>query len=237
MLNAVLFIAATTFAQTGPTDSVFGEKEEAIVYRYQAEMEQKGAISVVPSAVSFEAFVDYEKAAHAKDRGRCDEMEKQGQIYWIDSGTRCHVVRSWGMSVGPVIRAGREIRLLNGKHKGKIGWILAKYLRKYPRIRIEPPERYTDETWDTPRPLALALQAQDKVVYREMLAAQDNAMTAARGLTKRKRQSHYRAFRHELQIVLDRYALDEATALRILDWGRQGNWPTQNPNDSAKANQ
>ena len=111
MLNAVLFIAATTFAQAGPTVSVFGEMEEAIVYRYQAEVEQKGAISVVPSAASFEAFVDYEKAAHAKDHGRCDEMEKRGQIYWIESGTRCHS-RSWGMSVGPVIRAGQEVRNL-----------------------------------------------------------------------------------------------------------------------------
>jgi hypothetical protein len=235
----MLFVVVTALAESGPTETFFRENDEAIVYTYQAEVERKGAISILPVASSFVAFVEYEKAAYAKDRRHCDEMEKRGDIFSVESGTRCQVVREGGMSVGPIVRSAQEIRLLNGHYKGKSGWIVAKHLRKYSRIKIEPPERYTDENWDTPRPLALAFQAQDKVVYRELRAAQDKASAAARALPKgnRQRQVRNRVFRREYQTVLDRYDLDEATALRILDWGKQGQWPSQDHKDVVETGQ
>ena len=164
-------------------------------------MERKGQISKVPVAASFAAFADYEKATYAGDRQRCNELERRGDVFWVESGTRCQVVRGGGMSVGPIVRTAQEIRLLNGHQKGRSGWIVAKHLRRYSRIKVEPPERYTDENWDTPRPLALAFQAQDKVVYRELLAARDKAMTAAKALPRgdRQRQVRYQVFRHEHQ--------------------------------------
>ena len=237
MPNVALVVAFTFLAQGGPTESFFRENEEAIVYTYRAEMERKGLISRLPVAASFTAFAEYEKANHDEDRQRCIELERLGDVFWVESGTRCQVVRGGGMSVGPIVRTAQEIRLLNGQQKGRSGWIVAKYLRKYSRIKVEPPERYTDETWDTPRPLALAFQAQDKVVYRELLAARDKAMTAAKVLPRgdRQRQVRYQVFRRERQAILDRYDLDETTALRILDWGKQGDWPTQNPKDTASS--
>src|SRR5271155_1776277 len=156
MLNPALVVAFTVLAQGGPTDSFFREKEEAIVYTYRAAMERKGQISRLPVAASFAAFADYEKATYAEDRQRCHELERRGDVFWVESGTRCQVVRGGGMSVGPIVRTAQEIRLLNGHQKGKSGWIVAKHLRRYARIKVEPPERYTDENWDTPRPLALA---------------------------------------------------------------------------------
>ncbi len=237
MFNAALIVAFTILAQGGPTDSFFNEKEQAIVYTYRAEMERKGQISRLPIAASFAAFADYEKAAYAEDRRRCDELERRGDVFWVESGTRCQVVRGGGMSVGPIVRTAQEIRLLNGRQKGKSGWIVAKHLRRDSRIKVEPPERYTDENWDTPRPLALAFLAQDKVVYRELLAAQDKAMAAAKALPRgdRQRQVRYQVFRRERQATLDRYDLDEATVLRILEWGKQGDWPTQAPKDTARS--
>ena len=141
------------------------------------------------------------------------------------------------MSVGPIVRSAQEIQLLNGEHKGKGGWIVAKYLRRYSRIRIEPPERYTDENWDTPRPLALAFQAQDKVIFRELLSARDKTRTASgsRSRGDRQRQLRYQVYRRERQAILDRYDLDEATALRILDWGKQAGWSTEAPCKVAKS--
>jgi hypothetical protein len=237
MLTATLFVAVMVLAQTGPTDSFLRENDEAIIYTYRAEVERKGRISKLPVAASFAAFVDYEKASYAEDRQRCNELERRGDVFWVESGTRCQVIRGGGMSVGPIVRTAQEVRLLNGHHKGKTGWIVAKHLRRYSRIKVEPPGRYTDETWDTPRPLALAFQAQDKVIYRELLAAREKAMTAAKALPRgdRQRQVRYQVFRRERQAVLDRYDLDEATALRILDWGKQGDWPTEDPKDPARS--
>jgi hypothetical protein len=235
MLCVPLIVAVTVLSQSCTTDSFFREKEEAIVYTYRAEMEEQGLISKVPVAASFASFFDYEKATYAQDRQRCDELERSGEVFWVESGTRCQVTRGGGMAVGPIVRTTQEIRLLKGQQEVRSGWIEAKHLRKYSRIKVEPPERYTDENWDTPRPLALAFQAQDKVVYRELLAARDKAMTAAKALPKgdRQRQVRYHVFRHEHQAILDRYDLDEATALRILDWGKQGGWPSQDPKATA----
>lgn len=226
MPNAPLIIAVAVLAQGVATDPFFRENEEAIVYTYQAEMEQKGLISKVPVAASFASFVDYQKAAYAEDLQRCNELERRGEVFWVESGTRCQVIRGGGMAVGTIVRNAQEIRLLKGQQKVRSGWIEARHLRRYSRIKVEPPERYTDENRDTPRPLALAFQAQDKVIYRELLAARDKAMTAAKALPRgdRQRQVRYHVFRHEQQAVLDRYELDEATALRILDWGKQGDW-------------
>ena len=159
----------------------------------------------------------------------------------ISSGLRAGHGARWsgaeGCRVGPIVRTAQEIRLLNGPQKGKGGWIVAKHLRRYSRIKVEPPERYTDENWDTPRPLALAFQAQDKVVYRELLAALNQSMTAAKALPRGERQSRVRnqVFRRERQAILDRYDLDEATASRILAWGEQGLWPTRDPKDTARS--
>ena len=61
MLDVVLVVVVAGLAQGGPTDSSFRENEEAIVYTYRAEMERKGQISQLPVAVSFAAFVNYEK--------------------------------------------------------------------------------------------------------------------------------------------------------------------------------
>jgi hypothetical protein len=183
-----LVVAATVLAQDGPTGSFFEANEEAIVHTYRADMERQGRTSSLPVAVSFAAFVEYEKATSAEDHRRRDELERRGEVFPVESGTRCRVIRGGGMSVGPIVRTAQEIRLLNGRHKGQSGWIVAKHLRKRSRIRVEPPERFTDENWDTPRPLALALQAQDKVVYRELLAARDKAMAAARALPRGERQ-------------------------------------------------
>ena len=227
MLHGTLIFAATVLAQRGPTDSIFRENEEAVVYSYSAELDRKGRTSSLPVATSFAAFVDYEKAAAANDHERCDEMEKRGDVLRVESGTRCQVGRGGGMSVGPVVRFAQEIRLMNGQHKGKSGWIVAKQVRGNSRILVEPPERYTDANRDTPRPLALAFQAQDKVVYRELLAARHKAMAAAKGLPKgaRQRRLRYQVYQRERQLILDRYELDDATALRIIEWGNQGEWP------------
>jgi hypothetical protein len=226
-----------TIAQTGPSYSFFGRNDEAIVYSYRAEAERKGAMSMLPVTASFAAFVDSEKATSADDRRGRDEIEKRGDLFWVESGTRCRVVGGGGMSVGSIVRQAYEIRLLNGHHKGKSGWIAAKHLRKRSRIAVEPPEPITDENGDTPRPLALAFQVQDKVVYRELVAAQGKAKTAARAMPKGspQRQLRYRIFRRELEAVLNRYDLDEATAFHILDWGKEGDWPIEDPKDAVKA--
>ena len=88
-----------------------------------------------------------------------------------------------------------------------------------------------------PPPLALAFQAQDKVVYRELLAAREKANIAAAALPRgvRQRQVRYRVFESERQAVLNRYELDGATAVRILDWGKRGDWPTHDPKEAAKS--
>ena len=235
MPSAPLIIAVSVLAQVVTTDSFFRENEEAIIYTYRPEMEQKGLISKVPVAASFASFIDYQKAAYAEDRQRCNELEKRGDVSWVESGTRCLVIRGGGMAVGPIVRSTQEIRLLKGQQEIRRGWIEAKYLRRYSRIKVEPPERYTDENRDSPRPLALAFQAQDKVIYRELLAAREKAETAAKALPRgnRQRQVRYHVFRVEHQAVLHRYDLDEATALRILDWGKHGDWPTRDPKDEA----
>jgi hypothetical protein len=237
MLHAALVVVVTVVSQNGSADSAFKDKEEAVVYTYRADMERKRQISRLPVAASFDAFVDYEKAVFAEDNQRCDELERRGDIFWIESGTRCRVLRCGGMSVGPIVRTAQEIYLLNGHQKGKSGWIVAKHLRRHSRIRVEPPEPYTEENWDTPRPLALAFQAQDKVVYRELLAARDKANIAAAGLPRgvRQRQVRYGVLQRERQAVLARYELDEATAVRILDWGKRGDWPTQDPKEAAES--
>ena len=152
MFSAPLIIAVTVLAQGGGTDSFFREKEEAVIYTYRAEMERKGLISKVPVAGSFASFVDYEKAAYAGDRQRCNELERRGDVFWVESGTRCLVIRGGGMSVGPIVRTAQEIRLLKGQQEVRNGWIEAKHLRRYSRIKVEPPERYTDDNRDTPRP-------------------------------------------------------------------------------------
>lgn len=237
MLHAALVVAVTFVSQNGFADSAFKEKEEAVVYAYRADMERKRQIGRLPDAATFAAFVDYEKAIFAGDKQRCDELERRGDIFWIESGTRCRVLRGGGMSVGPIVRTAQEIYLLNGQEKGKSGWIVAKHLRRHSRIRVEPPEPYTEENWDTPRPLALAFQAQDKVVYRELLAAREKANIAAAALPRgvRQRQVRYRVFESERQAVLNRYELDGATAVRILDWGKRGDWPTEDPKEAAKS--
>jgi hypothetical protein len=68
------------------------------------------------------------------------------------------------------------------------------------------------------RPLALALQAQDKVIFRELLAARAKAMagTPSKSHGDRQRQVRFQIYRRERQTILDRYDLDGATALRIL---------------------
>ena len=236
MPGTALFFAMTILTQTARTSSL-QEGDEAVVYTYRAEMDRKGEISSPPVASSFAAFVDYQKATHAEDLRLCQEMERRGDVFWVESGTRCQVLRGGGMSVGPIVRAAQEIRLLNGPHKGQVGWILADHLRRRSRIKVEPPRRYTDANWDTPRPLALAFQAQDKAIYRELFAARANLTAAAKARSQGDRQHRVlrRAYLREHRVVLDRYDLDEATALRILDWGKQGDWPTQDPKDAAMA--
>ncbi len=234
MRCAGFMVAITLLGQVCTSDSVFEEREEAIVYTYSPEAEQQGQISKLPVAASFAAFVGLEKAEYARDHHRCKELEKRGDVFWVESGTRCLVIRGGGMSVGPIVRSVQEIRLLQGQQEVRAGWIEAKHLRKNSRIRVEPPERYTDETWGSARPLALAHQAQDKVIFRELIAARERSLTAAKALPRgdRQRQVRYHVFRSEHRAVLDRYDLDEATALRILDWGKQGGWPTGAPEKS-----
>jgi len=62
-------------------------------------------------------------------------------------------------------------------------------------------------------------------------------MTAAKALPRgdRQRRVRYQILRREHLAILDRYDLDEATALRILEWGTQGHWPTQDPKDRARS--
>jgi hypothetical protein len=234
MPDVLLVIVIAVLAQGVTTESFFRENEEAVVYTYRPDMDRKGLTSKVPVAASFASFVDYEKAASAGDMERCRELERRGDVFWVESGTRCRVIRGGGMAVGSIVRSSREIRLVRGQQQVRNGCIDAKHLRPYSRIRVEPPVRYTDENQDSPRPLALALQAQDKVAYRELIAARDKAMNAAEALPRSNRQRlvRYRVFRQEHQAVLDRYELDEATALRILAWGKEGNWPTKSPTDS-----
>ena len=81
MLSVPSIIVVTVLAQAFATDTFFREKEEAIVYTYRAEMEQKTQISQVPVAASFASFVDYEKATFAEDRQRCNELERRGDVF------------------------------------------------------------------------------------------------------------------------------------------------------------
>jgi hypothetical protein len=237
MLAPALILMATVVAQGGGTDSFFREGEEAIVYTYRVEAEREGRISRVLAVASFAVFVEYQKAAHAADLPRCRELERRGDVYWVEGGTRCRVIRGGGMSVGPIVRTAQEVRLLNGAHKGRGGWVEASHLRPRMHIRVQPPEPTTDENWDTPRPLALAFQAQDKVIYRELLDARAKAMAAARAASSRERRRgiRYRVFRREQQAVLERYRLDEPTAMRILEWGKLSGWPTDEPGHEARS--
>ncbi len=139
MLYPAFAVVATVLAQGASADTFFQENEKAVVYTYRFEAERKGQISRLPVATSFSAFVDYQIAAYAEDRERCQELEGRGDVYWVESGTRCQVVRGGGMSVGPIVRSYQEIRLLNGPQKGKNGLIVAGHLRRYSRIRVEPP--------------------------------------------------------------------------------------------------
>jgi hypothetical protein len=235
MLNTTVLVI-TILAQTGPRYSVFGRDDEAVVYIYQANADSNGETSSLPVTASFNAFVDYEKAAHKQDRRFCDDMERRGDLFWVGSGTICKVEQMSGMSVGPIIRQAYKIRLLNGPHQGRNGWIEAKHVRKRSRIVVEPPEPITDEKRNSPRSLALAFRAQDQVVFRELIAAQDEAKSAAQIMPTRdlQRQARSRIFRRGLESVLIRYDLDEATAFRILDWGKAGDWPVENSRDPAK---
>jgi hypothetical protein len=214
--------------------------EEVIVYNYRPEAERKETISSHPVPVSLTAFAEFEKAAAARNPQGYDALEKRGDLFWVMSGTRCRVggFRSGSVVEATRIRDAYEIQVLNGDHKGKGGYILASLLRKRPRIVIEPPESINDENRDLPSLLALTIQAQDKVIYRELAAAVAKASAAARTLPKgnAKRQSRYdQVFRRELKPILDRYDLDETTAYRIIDWGRAGDWLTEEPKETPKA--
>ncbi len=217
----------------------FGPGEEVIVYNYRPDAERKETISSHPVPVSLTAFIEFEKAAAARNPRGYDALEKRGDLFWVMSGTRCRVV---GFRPGSVVETTRirdayEIQVINGDHKGKGGYILANLLRKRPRIVIEPPEPVNDANRDLPSVLAFTIQAQDKVIYRELAAAVAKASAAARTLPKgnAKRQSRYdQVFQRELKPILDRYDLDEATASRIIDWGRAGDWPTEEPKDTPK---
>ena len=240
MPGPALVLAITILAQAGLTRSFFGEGEEVIVYTYRAEMDRTGRISSLPVASSFAAFVHYQKATHAKDLRLCQEMEGRGDVYSVESGTRCHVAPR-RTDVGRPSRPRRPRDPTPERPPQGPGWMD----RGRPisvvesRITVEPPERYTEDNWDTPRPLALAFQAQDKVIYRELFAALGQTDDRRQGRVARDRQRLLRqqVFQREHQAVLDRYGLDDTTALRILDWGRQGDWPTQVPDDAAKSDQ
>ncbi len=108
MLNTGLVVAFTVLAQGVPTESLFRENEEAIVYTYRAEMERKGQISRLPVAAFFASFVNYEKATFAEDRLLSKEMESRGEVFSVESGTRCQVIQSGGMSVGPIVRSTKR---------------------------------------------------------------------------------------------------------------------------------
>jgi hypothetical protein len=232
------FLILATVALVAPSEA-FGPGDEVIVYNYRPEAERKETISSHPVPTSLTAFVAFEKAANARNPRDYDALEKKGDLFWVMSGTRCRVT---GFRPGSIIEETRirdayEIQVLNGEHKGKAGYILASLLRKRPRIVIEPPEPITDENRDLPNFLALTIQAQDKVIYRELAAAGAKASAAARTLPKgnAKRQGRYdQVFRRELKPILDRYDLDEVTAYRIIDWGKAGDWPTEEPQDPPK---
>jgi ribosomal protein L24 len=232
------YVVLMTLALVVPCDA-FDPGDELIVYNYQPEAERKETISSHPVPVSLTAFIEFEKAAAARNPRGYNALEKQGDLFWVMSGTRCRVV---GFRPGRVLESTRirdayEIHVLNGDHKGKEGYILASLLRKRPRIVIEPVESINDANRDLPSVLAFTIQAQDKMIYRELAAAVAKASAAARTLPKgnAKRQGRYnQVFQRELKPILDRYNLDEATASRILDWGRAGDWPTGEPKDTPK---
>lgn len=239
MPNVVLCVAVAAVAAQAPAEIAPGA--EAIVYNYRAEAERKDTISAHPVAASLSEFPEMEKGADARDAAALKAMERRGALLWVLSGTRCRVVERLraGATIGSDLRRDiARIELLNGDHKGKEGWIASVLLRKRPKITIDPPEPLDDENRDSPRLLALMLQAQDRVIYREIRAADRKATAAARTLpkTSAKRRARYdQVFRRELRPILDRYGLDEPTAHRILDWGQKGDWPADPPEPEKKA--
>ena len=152
MLYPALVLAITVLAQGGSADTFFRENEEAVVYTYRVEVEREGRICRLPVAASFAAFVELSESGLCRGSPALRGVGKSGRCLLgrerdpVSGGPR------GGMSVGPIIRTAQEIRLLNGPQKGKSGWIVASHLRRYARIRVEPPERYTDETRTHPAP-------------------------------------------------------------------------------------
>jgi hypothetical protein len=235
-LSATLFVGLASLSQVSRTSPL--SESETIVYSVQGGAGRNASISSLPVTTSFTKFVDFEKAIVSGDPRVREAMEKRGDLFWVESGTRCRLVGGVsGTLVGTLVRQAYKIGLLNGDHEGKTGWIAAEDIRKRSRIVVDLPESITEENRETPHSFALAYLNQDKVIYREIVAAQDKASAAALMFPPGKQRSRgrYRTFRREFEAVLDRYDLDEVTAFRILDWGKKGGWPSQGPKDEAKA--
>jgi hypothetical protein len=151
MPESVLVLMLTVVTGGGFADPFFEPGDEAIAYDYRPTPDSMRRIIGVPVATSFAAFEAYEQAMNLGDQLCRDKLERRGDVFWIENGTRCRVGRESGSVRGRIVRTAREVRLLNGHMQGTEGWISTRQLRRRMRIRIEPPERVTDDNRDTPR--------------------------------------------------------------------------------------
>lgn len=105
-----------------------------ILYSYQANPPQKMAArgdnvsiiagsnsATVPVATTKEADDEYSKALHSKDQIGYDLLFSSGKMFRVDAGTKALVIdRTVNMA---------QLRILEGKHQGKSGWVPIEFAR------------------------------------------------------------------------------------------------------------
>lgn len=100
---AMPLIAADDAVFIGETGVLRGMKETALT---------------IPVAIDANALDDFYKAIVAGDREGVEELIDQGRLFIVDVGTKVRV-----LSVTGLIKATMEIRVLEGVHKGRRGFV------------------------------------------------------------------------------------------------------------------
>jgi hypothetical protein len=86
-----LLIAFAALGQTPIEDlNVFKPGEEGILYYYNPDADRPGTVWVTSD---FFAWRELEKTIDAKDEQGYDEMEAQGRMYRVESGTKVRIIK------------------------------------------------------------------------------------------------------------------------------------------------
>lgn len=105
-----------------------------VMYSYQTNPPQKMAargdkVSIIsgkdsataPVATTKEVDDEYSKALSSKDQIGYDSLFASGKMFRVDAGTEALVIdRSMNMA---------QLRILEGKHEGKTGWVPVEFAR------------------------------------------------------------------------------------------------------------